>query len=372
MMALKPAAPASNAGAPATAATASPETGAAPGGAAASDAAGTAANSPTTRTPATAAPTTGAASSAPPTAASTTGTASNTPPPISSPITNLEQGEISKAKVTLRDGRVLMVNVSVTAPRPSVDLLGKSVQPASGDDSNIQLTSQNQLPQDAQLTFSVRAKLPATFGRDASIEVATEDEAFATTLSLSNRGLMLADSKVAVATIDPAKAFGASAFGKLKFRVVAGGVAGDWQPLATLVRLPELQALQCPASTDKACKLTGSNLFLVDSFAADPGFKEAVPVPEGFPGRALPVPHPGTGGLYLKLRDDPSVINAARLTAEELPAPPLPPGETATPPPSDAVSQQRGSVGQQSDAVGPPTPAAARSERNQGSANTGT
>ncbi len=212
-----------------------------------------------------------------------------------------------------------MVNISVTAPRPSVDLLGKSVQPAKGDDSNIQLTGQNQLPQDAQLTFSVRAKLPATFARDAALEVATEDEAFATTLSLANRGLMLADAKVAVATIDPAKAFGASAFGKLKFRVVAGGVAGDWQPLATLVRLPELQALQCPSTTDKACKLTGSNLFLVDSFSADPEFKEPVPVPEGFPGRALPVPHPGKSGLYLKLRDDPSVINAARLTTEELP-----------------------------------------------------
>jgi hypothetical protein len=247
------------------------------------------------------------------------------------PTTNLKQGETSKAKVTLRDGRVLMVNMSVTAPRPSVDLLGKNVQPAKGDDSNIQLTGQSQLPQDAQLTFSVRAKSPATFGRDVSIEVATEDEAFATTLSLANRGLMLADTKVAVATIDPAKAFGASAFGRLKFRVVAGGVAGDWQPLTTLVRLPDLQTLQCPSTTDKPCKLTGTNLFLVDSFSDDPEFREPVPVPEGFPGRALPVPHPGKSGLYLKLRDDPSVINAARLTAEELPAPP-PPSETAAPP----------------------------------------
>ena len=242
------------------------------------------------------------------------------------PATNLKQGESAKAKVTLRDGRVSMISVSVTAPRPSVELLGKSVQlPTRGDASNIQLASQNQLPQDAQLTFSVRAKLPATFARDATLEVATDDEAFATTLSLGNRGLTLADTKVAVATIDPAKSFGASAFGRLKFRVVASGVSGDWQPLATLVRLPALQALQCPSTTDKACKLTGSNLFLVDSFSADPEFKDAVPVPEGFPGRALPVPHPGKSGLYLKLRDDPSVINSATLIAEELPAPPPPP-----------------------------------------------
>jgi hypothetical protein len=202
-------------------------------------------------------------------------------------------------------------------------LIGKSVQlSARGNESNIQLASEDQLPQDAQLIFSVRAKSPATFGRDENIEVATSDEAFATTLSLANRGLTLADTKVAVATFDPAKAFGFSAFGPLKFRVVAKGVAGDWQPLATLVRLPVLQALQCPSAPEKTCKLTGSNLFLVDSVSGDPEFKEAVEVPDGFPGRALPVPRPGKNGLYLKLRDDPGVVNSATVVAEELPAPP--------------------------------------------------
>lgn len=99
------------------------------------------------------------------------------------------------------------------------------------------------------------------------------------------------------------------------------GVAGDWQPLATLVRLPVLQALQCPAAPEQACKLTGSNLFLVDSVSGDPEFKESVEVPDGFPGRALPVPRPGKSGLYLKLRDDPSAITSAKLVAEELPQP---------------------------------------------------
>ena len=275
--------------------------------------------------------------SAPATAATTSSAGAITATASAQPATaGLKPGESTKAKVTLRDGRFSMVNVSIIAPRPSVELLGKNVQlPASGEMSHIQLSSQNQLPQDALLTFSVRAKLPATFGRDSTLEVATDDEAFATTLTLANRGLTLADAKVAVATIDPDKAFGTSAFGRLKFRIVAGGVSGDWQALATLVRLPALQTLQCPSSTDKACKLTGANLFLVDSFSADPQFRDSVPVPEGFPGRALPVPHPGKSGLYLKLRDDPSVINAATLTAEELPAPPVPaPTPTETPTPS--------------------------------------
>jgi hypothetical protein len=240
----------------------------------------------------------------------------------SAPMTSLQQGDAAKAKVTLRDGRTYTVNVSVAPPRPSVELVGKSVQPsARSNESNIELASEDQLPQDAQLVFSVRAKSPATFGRDATIEVASEDEAFAATLSLANRSLTLADAKVAVATFDPAKAFGFSAFGPLKFRVVNRGVAGDWQPLATLVRLPVLQALQCPAAPEQTCKLTGSNLFLVDSVSGDPGFKEAVEVPDGFPGRALPVPRPGKSGLYLKLRDDPTVVTSATLVAEELPKP---------------------------------------------------
>ena len=237
--------------------------------------------------------------------------------------TGLKQGDSAKAKVTLRDGRVYAVNVLVSPPRPSADLLAKSVQPAArSENKNIQLASEDQLPQDAQLIFSVRAKSPATFARDESIEIATDDEAFATTLTLANRGLTLADSKVAVATFDPAKTFGFSAFGPLKFRVVVGGVPGDWQALATLVRLPELQALQCPSSPEQNCKLTGANLFLVDAVSGDREFKEAVQVPEGFPGRALPVPRPGKSGLYLKLRDDPSVVNSATLVAEELPPPP--------------------------------------------------
>lgn len=243
---------------------------------------------------------------------------------------SLQQGDTVKAKVTLRDGRTYTVNVTVNAPRPSIELVGKSVQLSTrSNESNIQLVSEDQLPQDAQLVFSVRAKSPATFSRDATIEVASKDEGFATTLSLANRGITLADSKVAVVTFDPAKAFGFSAFGPLKYRIVDQGVAGDWQPLVTLVRLPVLQALQCPAVADQACKLTGSNLFLVDSVSSDAEFKQAVDVPDGFPGRALPVPRPGKNGLYVKLRDDPSVINVAALTAEELPPPPAPPAEPA-------------------------------------------
>jgi hypothetical protein len=132
------------------------------------------------------------------------------------------------------------------------------------------------------------------------------------------------------------------AFGRLKFRVLNKGVAGDWNQLATLVRLPVLQALQCPSAREQPCKLTGSNLFLVDSVSGHPEFNDAVEVPAGFPGRALPVPRPEKSKLYLKLRDDPAVINAVALNAEELPAPPT--EAPAMPPPEPAAEESRAAL----------------------------
>ena len=240
---------------------------------------------------------------------------------------NLKQGTASDATVTLSDGRVLKVDATVTEPRPGVLLIGKSVQASpSSNGSNIQLANQDELPQDAKLTFSVRAKSPKAFTRSEHIEVATEDETFTTMLSLDNGGMTLENSTVALATLDPAKAFGASAFGPLKFRVVENGASGDWQPLATLVRLPVLQSLKCPAGTDEQCRLSGSNLFLVDSVSSDPQFSNPVQVPDGFPGYVLPVPHSPGGSLYVKLRDDPTVVNQVTLATEQLPPPP---GEAA-------------------------------------------
>jgi hypothetical protein len=270
---------------------------------------------------------------------------------------NLKQGVSLKAQVTLTDGRTMTVPVAVGAPRPGVLLIGKSVQEsATSTGSNIQLANQDELPQDAKLRFSVRAQSPASFGRSEKIEIATEDEAFSTTLSLDNGGMTLETAKVAVATLDPAKAFGASAFGPLKFRVVDGSTAGDWQALATLVRLPELHDLKCPAGDDQQCRLSGSNLFLVDSVASDPEFDHPIQVPDGFPGYVLPVPHPEGGQLYLKLRDDPSVVNQVTLAAEKLPAPP---GETQHGPRAayheGEAAPAPGATGQAGDVTAPTT-----------------
>ena len=221
----------------------------------------------------------------------------------------LQAGDVSTAKVALKDGRTVDLKVKIESPRPRVVLIHKSVRPGtSHTPSMIELTEAEEVPQGAILTFSMRAQTPTIFSGHEKVEVATIDGAFSTSLDAAN-GLVLEDAGVALAALDTAKAFGASAFGPLQFRIVDAGVASDWQPLATLVRLPGLDSLKCPSATDQPCELTGSDLFLIGSLANDHTFAHAFKIPEGFTDRTLAVPHPPAGRLYVKLRDDPSVIN---------------------------------------------------------------
>ena len=245
-------------------------------------------------------------------------------------VAGLKAGDAAAVKVTLKDGRVFSLAGRVDAPRPSVTLVAKNIQPSqSGVASHIALSDSDQLPQDSVLMFSVRTLVPEVFSRSEQIEVATADDGFTTLLSIGAGTLTLADSHVAVATLDPGKVFGPSAFGPLRFRVVADGVPGSWVPLATLVRLPRLASLECPSTAQIACRLSGTDLFLLDSVSADPQFHDAVQVPDGFPGTTLPVPHPQAGALYVRLRDDPAIINAANLGTQTCRAGATPAAPTA-------------------------------------------
>jgi len=248
-----------------------------------------------------------------------------------------KEGDSSTAKVALKDGRTLSLETTVASPRPRVTLISKSIQPsATSAVNNLQLADPDELPQNAQLTFSVHAQLPAAFSGEEKIEVATVHGAYLTTLTLAS-GLTLEDTQVALATLDTNKAFASSASGPLRFRIIEGGVAGDWQPLAILVRLPTFHDLKCPDSPDQPCKLTGSSLFLVDSVSNDPQFTHPIQVPEGFTGYFLSVPHPTNGQLYVKLHDDPSVVNSITFPALVQPPPiatPAAPSITAAQNPS--------------------------------------
>jgi hypothetical protein len=228
-------------------------------------------------------------------------------------IPELQPGAGLSARVTLNDGRVLTVAATIEQPRPKLMLVSKNMQQSSTS-SPVRISNPDELPQDSRLSFFLKTEIPATLSPSEKVEVATTDGSFTTTLSVSGGTLIPQDASSALAVFDPLKAFGAAAFGPLHFRPIdADGAQGDWQPLAVLVRIPSLTEIRCPDAPDKDCKLVGSNLFLLDSVAADSEFKRSVSVPAGYVDGSLAVPRPSGTVVYIKLRDDPSNIASAAL-----------------------------------------------------------
>jgi hypothetical protein len=227
----------------------------------------------------------------------------------------LKEGEVVPAHATLNDGRILDVKVHVDAPRPQVLLLNKTVQSDSDTSvSAMRFENSDDLPQDARLSFVLKAQTPHTFTPDEKIEVATADDAFRVTLSVQDGNLALQDSKTMVALLDPMKHLGPSAFGALKFRpVIANGVQGDWQPLVALVRIPQLKGIRCVGSPEKQCSLVGEKLYLLDSVSTDQEFTHSVDVPDGFLSNSLPIPRPKNKMLYVRLRDNPEDVDTIAL-----------------------------------------------------------
>jgi hypothetical protein len=226
----------------------------------------------------------------------------------------LEPGAHSFASVQLQDGRRLRVPVTVEPRRPQVTLLSKGAQDTAAAPSPVHLGSPDDLPVDQRLVFFLRSREPLDFPRDERVEVAAADGSFRTMLVLADGSLMLEDAKTAIGIVEPLARFGSSAFGPLRARAVsADGVAGEWLPLGTLVRLPGFKELHCPRSVAKPCTLSGTNLFLAASIAVTPEFDNAADVPPEFTGTQLSVPHPNNGVLYLKLRDDPKTVQTLTL-----------------------------------------------------------
>jgi hypothetical protein len=168
------------------------------------------------------------------------------------------------------------------------------------------LGAKDDIPLDGKLVFVVQTK--NVFPRSQTIEVATADGSVHTTLSLASNNLVLQDEHTAVATLNPLKAFGESAFGKLAMRpVAADGTPGNWTGLGVLVRTPKITAIQCTTAEAPSCKAEGDKFFLVQAFSATRDFTKPVDVPTGYADDTFTVPTPSDGTtLYLKLRDDPS------------------------------------------------------------------
>lgn len=244
------------------------------------------------------------------------------------------------ARVELHDGRILSIPVIVAQARPVITLLHKSLL-AEAPSTTISLSDANDLPLSQPVSFTLKS--PAPFPRNGQIEIETLDGTLRTVLTLApSGGLLLQDPHTVVATLDPLRSFGPSAFGPLRMRSVyplpttshehrsnepdtaplasistdqppaePDAPMSDWLPLGTLVRLPTLLGLQCPADTALPCTLNGTNLFLVESISIDPSFTDPISVPDGYTGSSLTLPHPAASTIFLHLRDDPTPINPA-------------------------------------------------------------
>jgi hypothetical protein len=223
-------------------------------------------------------------------------------------------GNGKDAMVKLKDGRTMTAKISAEAPRPSLKLLSfnDTSVPRNGA-IPVTLGAKDDVPLNGKLTFVVQTK--DLFPRMQTIEVATTGGSVHTSLSLAANNLVLQDEHTAIATLDPLKAFGQSAFGKLQMRPVAeDGTPGDWTPLGTLVRTPQITAVRCTTPDAPTCTIDGSDIFLVQSFSAEKDFAKPTEVPTGFAENTFNVPTPADGTtLYLKLRDDPGAVAAMTL-----------------------------------------------------------
>lgn len=238
------------------------------------------------------------------------------------------------ADITLNDGRTLHEPLTVAAARPSITLLRKTMDPPSIP--GITLSNPAELPLSSRITFTLKSQ--SRFPRNGEIEIETLDGTLRAVLTLAPAGgLLLQDPHTVVATLDPLRSFGPSAFGALHMRALFPPrtekshheseqatettpsslnedtiPSSDWIPLAILVRLPVLSSIACPADPTASCTLSGTNLFLLQAISTDPAFANPVSVPDGFTGSTLAVPHPASAGtLFVKLRDDPGSVDTA-------------------------------------------------------------
>lgn len=217
-----------------------------------------------------------------------------------------DAGASLSAKVTLNDGRSVGLPLKIAEPRVQVALVGKSVTRAGPAPAlPLEPGSDDVLPDNARLSFSIRAPAGTRFTPRDAIEIATGSDDVTAQIT-AGRGLQLESPEILIASLDPA-ALGPSVFGPLRFRVIRQGVSGDWQPLATLVRQPHIDAIAC---TGETCQVRGSRLFLIDAIAATADFAQPARVPQGFTGGSIEVPAPKDGKLYLRLRDAPEMVHS--------------------------------------------------------------
>ena len=214
------------------------------------------------------------------------------------------------------DAAKIVVPVATRPQPPAARIVARfSEPPANGPDAtapNLKLDGADEIPANLWLSFTLKAEPGQHFTGHEVVEVGTSSSDTSVRLTSGN-GLTLVDPTVLVVNFLPGQALGGSAYGPLRARLLRGEVAGDWLGIGTLVRLPRLKTLDCPANPANPCTLRGEALYLLASLSATREFDSAASVPDGFPGSTLPVMRPGADGtLFVRLHDAPEIVNHVR------------------------------------------------------------
>ncbi|MEZ0496014.1 hypothetical protein [Sphingomonas sp. IW22] len=202
------------------------------------------------------------------------------------------------ATVTLKDGRTTRARANIAPPRPTASLLSRKAA-YQAPEGVLPITLPDALlPEGGRLDFSFRvANGPLRDG----IEIATRDGTTAR-LDFKTGALQRIGEDVVVASVTPHALFGRSVAGPVRFRLLNDGAPGDWQPLAQVVRLPELTGLSCTEGEGE-CSLTGRGLFLIAAIGDNAELTSPTNVPIGFVGAAIDLPRPAGDALFLRLHD---------------------------------------------------------------------
>lgn len=220
-----------------------------------------------------------------------------------SAVTGGQTPPASGARVRMRDGRVASVEAVIAEPRVRITVIDREIDYDRPSGSLPIVLPDGLVPASATLTFSIQTSSTATAGDD--IEIAADDGAGSARLTVASGKVQRVGPNVLIATIDPRALLGPGTSGTLRIRLWRGDVAGDWQTLARLVRLPTLQRIDCPATGD--CTLTGRDLFTVAEIGDVARPTAARVLPTGFVGSTLSLPKPAGGELFLRLHDAPDM-----------------------------------------------------------------
>ena len=177
----------------------------------------------------------------------------------------LTAGSSLEAHIQLAGGRSQSLAVRIASARPSAALISRSIRPAPVPSGALALGlgDADLLPNNGALVFSVQAASGHSFDASdkleirpapASTDMANGRDASAPVTLSAGHGLTLASDQVIVAQLKGGD-LPPSTFGPLQYRLVEGAASGnsasswgrmsDWQPLATLVRLPGIESLTC-------------------------------------------------------------------------------------------------------------------------------